>query len=54
MIVWTCRLIAVEVKPPRFNEVDRPQLVVEAGCGCPFTVIVSKRNRSHRHLGKNG
>jgi hypothetical protein len=30
-------LTAVEVKPPRLNEVDRPQLVVEAGCGCPFS-----------------
>jgi hypothetical protein len=25
-----------EVKPPWLNEVDMPQLVVEAGCGCPF------------------
>ena len=36
MVNQTCRLIAVEVKSPAVNEVDRPQLVVEAGCGCPF------------------
>jgi len=37
------------------NEVDRPQLVVEAGCGCPFYRICQQPRKSrHRQIGKSG
>ena len=41
MIGRTCRLITAEVKPPRLNEVDRPQPVVVRAAAALFTVTVS-------------